>query len=125
MIGSIAHGGTVAVAVVARRGPLRGLGVDIEPAHAVTPDLAGTILDPKEHGLDPTEVFVIKEAVYKAQFPLSQRLFGFDAVRVTALGGGAFTARLMADAPPFTAGDVIPGRIIRAGGHVLAVAVLR
>ncbi len=88
VLGSISHAGGLCLAVAAR-GPWRGIGVDIEPDADMDPDLIDTIAAPGElSGLAPltpgraaTRIFSAKEAAYKAQFPLTRAVFGFDAMQ--------------------------------------------
>lgn len=74
--GSLAHDEDFAVAVVARRGALVGLGVDIEPAAPLPSDLVDFVLTDAERretaddGVGRRSVFAAKEAVYKAIHPL-------------------------------------------------------
>lgn len=101
--GSISHCRDAAIAVVCSASPTIGhIGVDVELAGALEPDLWQTICTPRERGAlgglaDPGErvklIFSIKEAVYKAQYPLTGRLLDFQDVEVSAHDcEGTFTA---------------------------------
>ena len=97
VIGSISHCSNAAMAIVARHGTMRALGVDLEEAEPLDPDLWDTVLTPAERdriddGLAAKRIFCAKEAVYKAQFPITGQILGFDDVVVT-LKGDHFTAR--------------------------------
>ena len=89
VVGSISHGGGVCVAVVGRAAAWRGLGVDLEPDAPLPPDLVAEIaveaelaaLAPMGQGHAATRVFSAKEAAYKAQYPETRAVFGFDAMR--------------------------------------------
>jgi 4'-phosphopantetheinyl transferase EntD len=93
IVGSISHGhGLCAVAAV-RRGEIRGLGIDVEEADAVRPELWRRVLRPDEEKWlraqpDARQIhlaavfFSAKEAVYKAQFPLRRARLGFHDVSV-------------------------------------------
>ena len=74
IIGSLAHDDVYAVAAVARKKPLVGLGVDIEPAEPLPADLIEFVLLGDERRYAGTVagrlVFVAKEAVFKAINPL-------------------------------------------------------
>lgn len=118
--GSISHSADAALAVAGR---LRGIGVDLEPDRPLDPALHATILRPDEAGADPLAVFVAKEAAYKAQYPLSRRIFDFHTLSVS-MGAGRFTARYTEAIAPFPAGAVLEGRLIRVAGHVLAIVTL-
>lgn len=124
LTGSIAHAGGLCLAVV---GPADwgNLGLDLEPERGLDPALHETILRPEERGIGAAEalaVFVVKEAAYKAQYPITRRLFDFQAMRVE-LRPGRFRAVLTEDQPPLRAGVAIEGFRGRAGGHVLALAL--
>ncbi len=121
--GSIAHAAGLALAVV-REGP--PIGVDIEDDSAIAPDLWPVLCGPEELarlGPDPgTEVkrlFCAKEAVFKAQAPHSRAMFGHEILSVT-LAGNRFDAQFQTDAGAFRAGQIVRGRIVVAGGLVLA-----
>ncbi len=122
LVGSITHTRAVALSAVARGG---SLGIDAELAGAVAPDVWDTVLNPAERALaqdDPamaTVIFCIKEAVYKAQYPLTGLLFGFDRLDVT-LHGGAFAAQFTAATGPIAQGSVWAGRYGDAAGHIIA-----
>lgn len=66
VVASLAHDDVVAVAAVSDDPSVGALGVDVERVGAVDPSLTDTICRPEEFGLDPTWVFVAKEALYKA-----------------------------------------------------------
>jgi 4'-phosphopantetheinyl transferase EntD len=128
LIGSITHTASAALAAVAVCGPLRLLGLDLEKDRPLDAALWPTVLlsferawagGQSEPGAAAMTVFCAKEAAYKAQYPRSLQLFGFDAMSV-AVADGAFTARFEVDAPPFRAGDTLSGRLARAEGHILA-----
>jgi 4'-phosphopantetheinyl transferase EntD len=72
------------------------LGVDIEPATPLDPDLVAVICTPAERawlagetdpGLAAKMIFSAKEAVYKAQYPLTGKVIGFDAVTLEMIEG--------------------------------------
>ncbi|MBU2959494.1 4'-phosphopantetheinyl transferase superfamily protein [Citreicella sp. C3M06] len=88
VVGSISHGGGLCVAVVARAGLWRGIGVDIEPDVDMHPDLIPEIASPSELetlSLPPERaalrIFSAKESAFKAQYPITGATFGFDALR--------------------------------------------
>jgi 4'-phosphopantetheinyl transferase EntD len=117
--GSITHTRSIALAVVLRAGPI---GIDLEPEGAVSPDLAPEILLPDERA-DPalaTAIFCAKEATFKAQYPLTKAMFGFDRIAID-ITDNSFTARFTADTGPITAGTIWTGHLIRAEGHILAL----
>jgi 4'-phosphopantetheinyl transferase EntD len=76
IVGSLAHDSDIAVAAVASRRDFHGVGIDIEPAQPLDPDLIPLVATNKERqtlDADPYQgrlLFVIKEAIYKAVHPL-------------------------------------------------------
>ena len=124
---------------VARRGALRGLGVDLEPDGPLAEPVRRRVCTPGEAralaGLDDTEsgrraklLFVVKEAVYKCVHPLVRVPLGLRDVEVELdFAGGRFHARALPHAPEAAAALVaaIEGRFARRGGRFLAGATLR
>jgi 4'-phosphopantetheinyl transferase EntD len=124
-IGSITHAGDTAMALVARRETVRGIGIDLEESHRVTDELFGKLFTGREQAAlrsagGSIEVvhrlgalyFSAKEAVYKAVNPLVGRFIGFQEVEIdlthapTAEQGG-FRMRYV--------GDHEPNRIMELG----------
>jgi len=97
IVGSIAHDDEMAVAVAARSHALGSVGVDIEPALPLPHDLRALVAAPGDRlgDLDPDLggriLFAVKEATYKASFPLDGRVLGFDDIVVDLETGGAVT----------------------------------
>ena len=90
--GSISHTGGLCAAVLSRD-PTQPLGLDIEEAAPLDADLWPLVLTPEElarldhapaaqRGLMAKRIFGIKEAAYKAQFPLTGAVIGFQALDV-------------------------------------------
>jgi enterobactin synthetase component D / holo-[acyl-carrier protein] synthase len=109
-VGSITHTTGLCLAVVADRKRFMGLGVDIEIAGGVTPELWPSICTDEERswlGSLPddaraaaaTLVFAAKEAFYKAQFPLARERLLFHEVRIEVpiwdARQGSFVARTL------------------------------
>ncbi|MBV8441443.1 MAG: 4'-phosphopantetheinyl transferase superfamily protein [Hyphomicrobiales bacterium] len=88
LVGSLAHDNDFAVAAVAGRGRLKGIGVDIEPAEPLPEDIVDFVLSETERrltdgdGLQRRLVFVAKEAVYKAVHPFDGSELEFEHVEV-------------------------------------------
>jgi 4'-phosphopantetheinyl transferase EntD len=93
IVGSISHSTGICVVAVAERGEIASLGVDVEDAAAVRQELWPQVLDADEArwlrsdgANDPLALaavfFSAKEAVYKAQFPLTRARLGFHDVHV-------------------------------------------
>jgi 4'-phosphopantetheinyl transferase EntD len=132
VVGSITHAGGHALAAVARVADFAGLGLDIEPATTLAPDLVSDIaMAPEQAWLwgqpDPLmsakQVFVAKEAAYKAQYALSRMILGFDALAVSFDAQG-FTATFTGAVPPFGHGDHLSGRSVMAEGFILAAVAI-
>ena len=114
---SLAHDDEVVVAVVSTDASVAALGVDVEPVGAVGDDVADAVRRDEERELDPTWVFVAKEAMYKAWSTGGGRFLRHDEVRVVPGEGGAFTATVVAEGREFI------GRSAVAGGRVVALVV--
>lgn len=125
--GSITHSKTICAAVVSPHAT--ALGLDIEPLQVMDEDLISSICSKKEisHILSldkcfgPLLVFAAKEAAYKAQFPLTETLFGFDALDVVLNPETkSFTATFLHRVGGFAVGDRLPGRYGFAAGHLVS-----
>ncbi len=98
IVGSIAHDDELAVAVAARTDAMRSVGVDIEPALPLPADLRAVVAAPQDRlgDLDPGMggriLFAVKEAAYKASFPLDGRVLGFEDIAVDFEAGEAVTS---------------------------------
>ncbi|MCB1389358.1 MAG: 4'-phosphopantetheinyl transferase superfamily protein [Rhodobacteraceae bacterium] len=115
--GSISHAGGWALAVVGS-----GLiGADLEMDEALPDEVRETVLRPEEQDVDGRTarlIFSAKECAYKAQFPVTRALFGFETFAIH-LGDGVFRAVWQRDVAPFRAGQALEGRFARAGGFIL------
>jgi 4'-phosphopantetheinyl transferase EntD len=125
--GSITHSATLCLAVVTQAPQL--IGIDLEPATPLNPDLWDTILLPEECAtfarapdapLIAKLIFSAKEAAYKAQYPRSKTVFGFEVIHIT-LGPTHFTARFTQAVPGFAAGSTLGGQYTQTQGHFLTV----
>ncbi|APX14323.1 4'-phosphopantetheinyl transferase family protein [Tateyamaria omphalii] len=80
LVGSITHTSQAALAIVTRSTAARSIGIDLEDATPLPHDLWDVVLTPAERarahdGATAKRIFSSKEAVYKAQFPITgQRL---------------------------------------------------
>jgi 4'-phosphopantetheinyl transferase EntD len=88
-IGSITHAGGLAVAAVGRQELLGGVGIDLEEADRVTPQLYGKIFTDHERTVYeqadsrwPGLLFSAKEAGYKAVNPLVGKFIGFHEAEI-------------------------------------------
>ena len=88
MVGSLAHDSHVALAAVASSRDFLGVGIDVEPAELLPADLLDLVATPRERAnlaADPYRgrlLFVAKEAVYKAVFPLDRTFLDHHDVEV-------------------------------------------
>jgi len=88
IVGSLAHDYRVAVAAVGNTRDVSALGIDVEPAEALPSDLLDLVATPQELSKiadDPFQgrlLFVAKEAVYKAVYPLDQTFLEHHDVEV-------------------------------------------
>jgi 4'-phosphopantetheinyl transferase EntD len=115
---SLAHDRELAVAALATAPGIRALGIDVEPATELEPDIARMVLRPDEPGLDAHQAFTLKEAAYKAWSTLGGRMLDHHDVRLT-VRDETFTAEVVDDGSAFT------GRWAHAGGRWLALVVVR
>jgi 4'-phosphopantetheinyl transferase EntD len=126
-IGSISHDDALCVAVAARCDVLESVGVDIERVDAVDAELAGDILRQDERSADGallesgvdalTLHFCLKEAAYKAFYPLHRQVIGFHEMRIGLTDHGGFHAEaLVSGAPRFV------GRYALHEGRILAAS---
>lgn len=124
--GSIAHTDRLCAAAVTRGGQL--IGLDVEHDTDLSSDLMDSICSAQERAriAGPNQarlaklIFSAKEAAYKAQYPASGMLFGFDHLDVDLdLDRRTFTATFLAPAVCFAAGDRLHGRFDRAAGHIV------
>jgi 4'-phosphopantetheinyl transferase EntD len=95
IVGSLAHDSTIAVAAVARKHDFLSLGIDIEPAEPLAADLLDIVATAKERDRiqdDPYRgrlLFSVKEAIYKAVYPLDRTFLDHHDVEVTLSTGTA------------------------------------
>ena len=134
--GSISHTALTCVAAVGFRDTWAGIGVDLEEATSLDPLLVGEICTLKEQtwlghqpaserGLMAKLIFSAKEATYKAQYPLSGRLFGFEALELTIDRDTCrFDARFVYAQGPFSVGSILAGSYAHAAGLLVTGVVV-
>lgn len=118
-VGSLAHDGRVAVAVVGRADAIAALGIDVEPDEPLQSELVEFVATPAERRrytrsiLGGRDLLVAKEAVYKATVTLDGDFLDFHDIEVDLAGGIAVT---------------VTGRAVSlflaAGAHKVAVAIV-
>ena len=133
MCGSISHTADTCLAAVCNDPSVSSIGLDIEEAEALPEEVLETVLNhderrwiaqqPNPHLLGRA-IFSAKECAYKAQYPLSRQLFGFEVISVTP-GAGGFEAHFTRAIPPFDAGHVLRGRLSIGDGLILTGITIR
>lgn len=133
--GSIAHTDSYCAAAVGRREDgFRSVGLDLEPAEPLPPDLLDRVtlseerawlsrLSDVERGIHARALFSAKECAFKCQYPLTRAMLDFhDIAVVLDREQERFTATLRRDAPPFESGSAFHGRF-RIGADLIACAM--
>jgi len=134
LTGSITHTDQWAVAAIGRRSHgIAAIGIDLEPAEPLPPDLWSSVCTDQERaqfsglplGIAARLVFCMKEAAFKCQFPLSRTLLEFtDLQIVSGPEDGTFAAIFERDAYPFKQADRLEGRFSIRAGHVASAVIL-
>ena len=137
IVGSISHTDTLCAAAVAETvSGIAAVGIDVELAKPLAPDLWETVLSEDERlklpvvsgqadGLLEMIVFSAKEAAYKCQYPLSGVFLEFTDLTVSLnVDRMTFEARFMRDARPFYEGEQLQGRWRVADGHIATAVAL-
>jgi len=95
IVGSMAHDSKIAIAAVAAQKDFLGIGIDIEPAEPLVPDLLDIVATAKERETiqdDPCGgrlLFAVKEAIYKTVYPLDGVFLDHHDVEVSLSAGTA------------------------------------
>lgn len=130
VVGSITHDDGLCLAVAARRSSLAGLGIDLEPLDPLPRDLWPTVLtaadrvwlstqDVDLRGAYARMIFSAKEATYKALYPQTRRIVGFDAMDIRPdLARGRFSATLRIAFGALRAGSCLQGQLMCSKGHI-------
>ncbi len=130
VIGSITHHDGRCLAVAARRRAMAGLGIDVEPMEPLSRDLWPEILTPGERAwlarqdddLQPVlarMVFAAKEATYKAIYPRTRQVVGFDAMEILPdPARGRYVATLIRAYGPLSAGTRLEGQLAFRDGLI-------
>lgn len=131
LTGSISHCDGVCLAILGQSVDWAGLGLDVEPAHPLPPDLWPAVLRPQEQatlpadcaGLAALSIFVAKEAAYKAQYAVTGTLFDFMTLQVTLHPTG-FAATFAADIGPYAIGHTLTGTLVRTRRFTAAICAI-
>jgi enterobactin synthetase component D / holo-[acyl-carrier protein] synthase len=139
IVGSITHCAGYRGCAVAHAADLIAIGVDAEPNEPLPEGLLSDIALPQELAwlqrlmLEAPEVrwdrmlFCMKEAVYKAWFPLAGRWLGFEDAMVSVdIVHGTFSARLLVRGPALAGNELtgFSGRWMVRDGIALAAIVV-
>jgi 4'-phosphopantetheinyl transferase EntD len=137
LVGNITHTDDWVAAAVARRDQgFVAIGIDLEPAAALPPDLWASVCAPQEQakltvvrgmtpGLAARLAFCMKEAAFKCQYALSRAMLEFAdlAIDVDA-EAGTFAATYRKAVPPFDVHDRLFGRFAISAEHIASAVVL-
>jgi 4'-phosphopantetheinyl transferase EntD len=133
LTGSLSHCEDLCVAAVAQTHDVIAVGIDLERIQDLDPGMIETVCTPDEiaqaatrqdPGLWPLMIFNAKEAVFKAQYPLTRQMIDFQRVTVDLVKDG-FTATFKDQTGPFAKGHVLSGRQTTVQGFVLASVMIR
>jgi 4'-phosphopantetheinyl transferase EntD len=92
VVGSLAHDARVAIAAVGRSRDVGAIGIDVEPAEPLPAEILDMVATPRERLKitdDPCHgrlLFVAKEAVYKAVYPLDHMFLDHHDVEIDFAG---------------------------------------
>lgn len=136
VVGSISHAGGYCAVVVAKRPPVHGLGVDIEPALPLEPELWPYISTKRElawitaranPGVLVRLIFSAKESAYKCFYPLLRQFWTFQDVEIeleftegqfeATLPGPQSSLSVHAGAFRITSGFIVTGMLLGEDGQ--------
>lgn len=128
VVGSITHHGGLCLAIVGRSEAWRAIGIDLERDAELSPEITAQVateaelsaLAPLPRGRAAARVFSAKEAAYKAQYPLTRCLIGFDAMTAHLPDGGM---RMCADTG-LGRGAALPMQQHLVAGRVLSLCLM-
>lgn len=129
--GTISHAQTLCVAAVSVRA--ESIGIDLEEASPLEAHLLPDICSQAEllriagpdQGVLAKLIFCAKEAAYKAQYPLTTTLFGFDHFDVTLnVQECTFVAIFRAPAGRFKVDDMLAGRFAHVADHFVTAVTI-
>lgn len=130
LTGSLSHTEALCIAALAHSGRIRAIGVDLEPATDLAPDLIPTVCTLAERawlacqpapqrGTLAKLIFSAKECAFKCQYPLTRTLFDFDTLEITPdLDTGQFEATFTRAIGEFGAGACLSGRFVMEAGII-------
>jgi 4'-phosphopantetheinyl transferase EntD len=137
IVGSITHDATECAVAAARNDKILALGIDVERFEPLGAELLPLVCSEAErrslraHSPDGTDVwgkaiFSAKESFYKAYFPATRAVLGFDDVEIELRPGhGAFVARLLSEQlPPLFGRRQAIGRFALRDGRIWTALAL-
>jgi 4'-phosphopantetheinyl transferase EntD len=136
LTGSISHDAESCVALLGRSRDFCAMGVDLEPHAPLPEDLIAEICTPQEwrwlsttlpahRALWARRIFSAKEAAFKAQFPLTGEMFGFDGLAISFHAGAtAFTARFCPPAQRHPMPPPLEGQQLVSCGRIVSVVTI-
>lgn len=136
--GSISHGDGLAAAIVAPAEQWTGLGLDIE--RLLAPERAQKLksqlltehelealsgLDDAAQAMRISQTFSLKEALFKALYPLTQTRFYFEHAQVTHWSAGGVRLQLLTDlSPQWRRGCELGGQWVIQDARVLSLVAV-
>ena len=136
IVGTISHTRRLAAVAIARADAVRSIGLDLESSAPLKSGLWHMVCTEHElrwlsalpagtAGRHAKAVFSAKEALYKAQYPLTGALLPFDAVDIDLdVAQERFTATFRVHAGPFEPGTRLHGRLVSADDMIAAALTL-
>ena len=141
--GSISHSDTRAIVALGLKDEIGSVGIDLESGPSLARELWASVLVPEEIAAlereddEPTRLrhalvlFAAKEALYKAQYPVSRTFMDFHALRVElepeSASNGGLVCTFRIAVPPFSEGTIARGRYrldaFSSGGILCAVGI--
>lgn len=133
-VGSITHTHTWCAVAMARSTDVRAVGIDVERDLELEERLWDSVCTPRDlewlrslpegrRGDAGKELFSAKECAYKAQYLITKKFLGFQAMSVV-VEGDAWTATMEQEAGEFRVGHRFHGTLRRAPGLVATAIVL-
>jgi 4'-phosphopantetheinyl transferase EntD len=135
VVGSVTHTQGMCAVAVAEAARYPGLGIDVERALPLPPQLVERVCRPDETSrlatlgeLEPLTaarlVFSAKEAAYKCQFGITRSYLGFHELGVDFEPGGTFAVRWLSESTEWPSALRFRGRWSSTSGFLLTAAWL-
>ncbi len=130
LAGSISHTGMTAAAAVTRSTTFQSIGLDLETADALTPEIAAMVCRPTENadgdGAQAKLLFCIKESIYKCLYPVMHSYIDFLEMEVLYdRGTNGFAAISHTASCPAELAARLKGRFTTDFGYVISAAWLK